>query len=183
MQVFPLKTYLVWIGKNGVKLLDELWKVLVDDQIALKKFTLYYTIFRDEWRERQRVSQMNEMFDVLISLLPPSDFRLRLSRAQALRKAAKYIHQLVEHLETSDGNDSITKFPHIFLKDRQSKTVNYRTPVNSSSVTAFISRHDLPEEPNHISILTPIVSQNPIYLLPPTTTFIISGSFDSFFHG
>ncbi|UMM30525.1 hypothetical protein L5515_012372 [Caenorhabditis briggsae] len=138
---------------------------------------------RANMRERQRVSQMNEMFDVLISLLPPSEFRLRLSRAQALREAAKYINQLVEHLETSDGTDAITKFPHIFLENRQSKTVNYRTPVNSSSVTAFISRHDLPEEPNQISILTPIVPQNPIYSLPPTTTFIISGSFESYFHG
>ncbi|PIC36300.1 hypothetical protein B9Z55_015352 [Caenorhabditis nigoni] len=127
---------------------------------------------------------MNEMFDVLISLLPPSEFRLRLSRAQALRESAKYINQLIEHLETSDSTDVITKFPHIFLEDRQSKTVNYRTPVNSSSVTAFISRHDLPEEPNHISILTPIVPQNPIYSLPPTTTtFIISGSFEPFFNG
>ncbi|CAO4375233.1 unnamed protein product [Caenorhabditis nigoni] len=119
---------------------------------------------------------MNEMFDVLISLVPPSEFRLRLSRAQALREATKYINQLVEHLETSDGSDAITKFPHIFLEERQSKTVNYRPAVNSSSVTAFISRHDLP-------VLTPIVPQNPIYSLPPTTTFIISGSFEPFFHG
>ncbi|PIC36278.1 hypothetical protein B9Z55_015337 [Caenorhabditis nigoni] len=131
---------------------------------------------RANMRERQRVSQMNGMFDVLISLLPPSEFRIRLSRAQALREAAKYINQLVEHLETSDGSDAITKFPHIFLKERQSKTVNYRTPVNSSSVTAFISRHDLP-------VLTPIVPQNSIYLLPPATTFIISGSFEPYFHG
>ncbi|PIC36489.1 hypothetical protein B9Z55_015460 [Caenorhabditis nigoni] len=93
---------------------------------------------RANMRERRRVSQMNEMFDILISLLPPSEFRLRLSRAQALREAAKYINQLVEHLETSDGSDDITKFPHIFLEERQSKTLNYRTPVNSSSVTAFM---------------------------------------------
>ncbi|PIC36285.1 hypothetical protein B9Z55_015342 [Caenorhabditis nigoni] len=73
------------------------------------------------------------------------------------REAANYIHQLVAHLETSDGTDAIAKFPQIFLEERQTKTVNYCTPVNSSSVTAFISRHDLPEEPNHISILTPIV--------------------------
>ncbi|CAO4375240.1 unnamed protein product [Caenorhabditis nigoni] len=127
---------------------------------------------------------MNEMFDVLISLLPPSEFRLRLSRAQALRESAKYINQLIEHLETSDGSDAIIKSPHIFLEERQSKTVNYRTPVNSSSVTAFISRHELPEEPNQNSILTPIIPQNPIYSLPlTTTTFIISGSFEPFFHG
>ncbi|PIC36276.1 hypothetical protein B9Z55_015335 [Caenorhabditis nigoni] len=125
---------------------------------------------------------MNEIFDVLISLLPPSEFRLRLSRAQALREAGKYINRLVEHLETADGSDAITKFPHIFLEERQSKTVNYRTPVNSSSVTAFISRHDLPEEPNQISILIPIVPQNTIYSLPPTTTFVISGSFEPYFH-
>ncbi|PIC36485.1 hypothetical protein B9Z55_015458 [Caenorhabditis nigoni] len=131
---------------------------------------------RANMRERQRVSQMNEIFDILISLLPPSEFRLRLSRAQALRQAAKYINQLIEHLETSDGSDAIPKLPHIFLEERQSKTVNYSTPVNSSSVTAFISRHDLP-------ILTLIVPQNPIYSLPPTTTFIISGSFEPFFHG
>ncbi|ULT97457.1 hypothetical protein L3Y34_005342 [Caenorhabditis briggsae] len=131
---------------------------------------------RANMRERQRVSQMNEMFDVLISLLPPSEFRLRFSRAQALREAAKYINQLIEHLETSDDSDAITKFPHIFLEERRSKTVNYRTPVNSSSVTAFISRHDL-------SVLTPLVSQNPIYPSPPTTSFIISGSFEPFFHG
>ncbi|PIC36283.1 hypothetical protein B9Z55_015340 [Caenorhabditis nigoni] len=65
---------------------------------------------RANMRERQRVSQMNEMFDVLISLLPPSEFRLRLSRAQALREVAKYINQLIKHLETSDGSDAITKF-------------------------------------------------------------------------
>ncbi|PIC36295.1 hypothetical protein B9Z55_015349 [Caenorhabditis nigoni] len=94
---------------------------------------------RANMRERQRVSQMNEMFDVLISLLPTSEFRIRLSRAQALREAAKYINQLIQHLETSDGGDAITKFPHIFLVDRQSKTVNYRTPVNSSSCQRIMS--------------------------------------------
>ena len=31
-------SYLVWVGKNGVELLDKLWKVLVNNQIALKIF-------------------------------------------------------------------------------------------------------------------------------------------------
>ncbi|KAF1758866.1 hypothetical protein GCK72_015326 [Caenorhabditis remanei] len=41
-------------------------------------------------RERQRVSKLNGMFEVLIGRLPPSLFKNKLSRAQVLRYVKKY---------------------------------------------------------------------------------------------
>ncbi|EGT52508.1 hypothetical protein CAEBREN_20486 [Caenorhabditis brenneri] len=105
---------------------------------------------RANYRERQRVSELNAVYDVLLNLLPPSAYKTRLSRAQILREAAMYIGRLIKHLNNPSPNDNVMElFPHIFNDNRNAATNNlaYKRPLKlkeSGGVAAFISRRDLP---------------------------------------
>ncbi|EFO91224.1 hypothetical protein CRE_03409 [Caenorhabditis remanei] len=123
---------------------------------------------RANMRERQRVSEMNGMFEVLTGLLPPSLFRNKLSRAQVLREAASYINRLTKHLQSpiTVENDGLVKFPHIFCEDRKQSNDGHRRPLKlkeGGGVTAFISRHDLPSDPVPVYRPTPVLPQSNVY--------------------
>uniref|UniRef100_A0A8R1EAP3 BHLH domain-containing protein n=1 Tax=Caenorhabditis japonica TaxID=281687 RepID=A0A8R1EAP3_CAEJA len=86
------------------------------------------------------------MYDVLMNLLPPSHFKVRLSRAQVLKEAVDYIQRLSDFLnDTSSNNDPRALFPQIFDKSRNSNKDAYRRPITlkEGTVHAYISRHEL----------------------------------------
>ncbi|CCD64010.1 Helix-loop-helix protein hlh-12 [Caenorhabditis elegans] len=127
-------------------------------------------------RERQRVSEMNGMFDVLLNLLPPSHFKTRLSRVQILREATSYIIRLHNFLIESSNSDidAITVFPHIFNGERKSNKDAIRRPMKlkqGGGVAAFISRHELPplQLPNPV---IPILKPTSVPVWPQTNVYI-----------
>ncbi|CAB3399570.1 unnamed protein product [Caenorhabditis bovis] len=69
-------------------------------------------------RERRRVNQLNDMFETLLLLLPPSNFQVKLSRVQILREAADYIACLQEYLKQPCIIGAEVLFPHIFETSR-----------------------------------------------------------------
>ncbi|KAF1758868.1 hypothetical protein GCK72_015330 [Caenorhabditis remanei] len=132
---------------------------------------------RANMRERQRVSEMNGMFEVLIRLLPPSLFQNKLSRSQKFMKSKPIsikidtrteaaFYTLTKHLQSSLENNGLVKFPHIFREDRKQSNDGHRRPLKLKEgvgVTAFISRYDLPSDPVPVYKPTPVLPQSNVY--------------------
>ncbi|CAL2041575.1 unnamed protein product [Caenorhabditis brenneri] len=99
---------------------------------------------RANYRERKRMSELNGMFDVLMNLLPPSAFTIRLSKEQILREATAYIVRLQNYLSNNSSTNPMELFPHIFNNSRTISSNNhaYRRPLKGGN--AFISTFDLP---------------------------------------
>ncbi|CAI5454388.1 unnamed protein product [Caenorhabditis angaria] len=69
-------------------------------------------------RERRRVHTLNDMYQQLLSLLPPAAKRIKLSRVQILREAINYINSLRAYLmlENIEGISAEVLFPHAFSR-------------------------------------------------------------------
>ncbi|CAL2041573.1 unnamed protein product [Caenorhabditis brenneri] len=94
---------------------------------------------------RERMSELNGMFDVLMNLLPPSTFTIRLSKEQILREATAYILRLQNYLSNNSSTaNPMELFPHTFDNSRTISSNNhaYRRPLKGGN--AFISTFDLP---------------------------------------